>query len=86
MNDEVEKDPEGPQPFMVAVDYDTLKDAMDCLSTGVEYAKEVLVEHDASLGRSIRKNRIWAEQIESDIQKMEKTLKVLEERLPNYES
>jgi|DEB0MinimDraft_6_1074348.scaffolds.fasta_scaffold04932_4 outer membrane translocation and assembly module TamA len=79
----VEKDPEGPQPIMVAVDYDTLNDAMDCLSTGVEYAKEALAEHDASLGRSIRKNRIWAEQIESEIRQMEKSLKVLEERLPN---
>lgn len=84
MND-CEEDPEGAEPLRVGVDYELLKASLGCVGTGLEYAKEALAEHDASLGRSIRKNRMWAEQIESDIHRMERTLKVLEESLPFYE-
>ena len=77
MNDEAKEDPEDPEPLRVEVDYELLMNAHDALQTGLEYAKEVLLEHDASLGRSIRKNRMLAEQIETDIDGMEKVLKAL---------
>lgn len=49
---------------------------------GLEYAEECLTEHDARLGRTIRRNREWAENIESDIKQMKQTL----ETLAKYES
>ena len=45
-------------------------DLIGALEDAVEYAKDVLAHHDARLGRTIKKNRDYAEQIESDIQRL----------------
>ena len=37
------------------------------LDSGLQFAQEVLGWHDLSLGRTIRKNKMWAEQLEKDI-------------------
>ena len=55
----------------------TLLNALDSLAAGLEHAQHVLSEHDASLGRTTRKNKSWAETLESDIRNIEKSIKDL---------
>ena len=47
------------------------------IKSGLEYARECLAVHEKALGRSIPKNKKWAEMIENDIQRMEHALDVL---------
>ena len=51
--------------------------AIDSIESGLEYAKSELITHDSNLGRTILKNKRWAESIEADIKKMESTLAAL---------
>lgn len=44
-------------------------DLIEALEDAIEYTKDVLMDHDERLGRSIKKNRDYAEQIESDIRR-----------------
>lgn len=44
------------------------------LEAGIEHTTENLCNHDASLGRTTRKNKEWAETIEKDIRDMEDCL------------
>jgi len=48
--------------------------AIRALQSGLEYAKECASTHELNLGRTTYKNRVWAEQIDSDICKMQKAL------------
>jgi hypothetical protein len=64
-------------PEMWWVDPCVLYQAIRDIQTGLEYAKDCLATHDANLGRATRKNRLWAEQIESDIADMEDTKRLL---------
>lgn len=47
------------------------------LNAGIEYSKELLAEHDKNLGRTIHKNKVWAEIIEKDITLMRESLEKL---------
>ena len=49
------------------------------VENGLEYAKMCLSGHDRDFGRTIKKNRIWAETIERDIEQMQNTLTILGE-------
>ena len=42
----------------------------ELLEIGLENTQSALIEHDAVLGRTTRKNREWAETLESDIERM----------------
>lgn len=48
------------------------------LQAGEEYARECLADHDRRLGRSMRKNRAWAEQIEADILEFKRAYNLLQ--------
>lgn len=49
------------------------------LESGLENTKELLVQHEAALGRTTRKNRVMAEMYERDINEMQSALS----QLPN---
>lgn len=65
------------QPEKWAVDKNTLRNTIDALQTGLDHTRSTLTEHDSSLGRTTRKNKSWAETIESDIRAIEKSIKDL---------
>jgi hypothetical protein len=55
-----------------------LRDALDCLDLAKEYAKEVLLDHDANLGRTTIKNKRLAEGVEKDIRFIEATIEKMD--------
>ena len=55
------------QPTFVSVDQEVLRAAEHALDVSQEHVRSVLVDHDANLGRTTIKNKMWAEQIESHI-------------------
>jgi len=69
-----------PETWTVRKDY--IYAAITSIQDGICYAEECLQEHDERLGRTIRKNKLWAETVEKDIAQMKLTLEWLR-RLPN---
>lgn len=69
--------PAGYMPEMWQVKKDSIYFARSALKLGIEYAESCLAEHDQNLGRTIRKNKIWAETMEQDILQMKKALEGL---------
>lgn len=64
-------------PELWAVDKMVLRNCLDALQSSLEYARECLATHDSTLGRTTKKNKSWAETIESDIRLIEKSIKEL---------
>ena len=62
---------------MIILDPQQTQLVLDMLQRGQEYARDVLAEHDRSLGRSTFKNQRTAEAIEDDIRTMTKSMKIL---------
>ena len=58
-----------------------LRDCIEAMETGIEYASYELAEHDRSLGRTIEKHQTHAEIIEGDIGKMRESVDALNKRL-----
>ena len=56
---------------------DTLYAVAAALRDGLENTQELLINHDASLGRTTRSNRTTAERLESEIAKMELAIESL---------
>lgn len=67
------------QPEMWNVKKDAIYAAITAVTSGLEYAREALVTHDVSLGRTTHKNRSWAKTMENDIRQMEHALSLLKE-------
>lgn len=65
------------QPETWAMLKDTIYAARTALEAGLENTQELLIEHDASLGRTTRKNRFTAERLESEIRAMKSALEKL---------
>lgn len=59
------------RPEMWTVAKDDIYHALDALKAGLDHARENLTRHDSELGRTTRKNEMWAKQIERDIKGME---------------
>jgi hypothetical protein len=72
----------GYQPEMWTVEKDVIYGAIPALTTGIEYAKQCLADHEEICGRRTLKDRSWAETMEDDIRRMECALDDLR-RLPN---
>lgn len=53
---------------------DSIYNARESLSVGIEYAQELLSKHDTEHGREHRSNRLSAEKMELDIDRMKKAL------------
>ena len=62
-------------PEMIVVEANWLfEDIKRVVEAGLEHAQECLAVHDQQLGRTIRKNKEWAESLEKDIRDMELAL------------
>ena len=70
------------QPEIWQVRKDYIYAAITSIQDGLGYAEECLQEHDGRLGRTTRKNKLWAEIMEKDIAQMRLSLEWLRS-LPN---
>lgn len=61
-------------PEIWKIEKDTIYAAISALKLGLEYAKETLIIHDQQLGRSLKRHREWAENIEIDIKEIQQAL------------
>ena len=64
-------------PEIWRVEKDVIYAAIPAVEAGIEYARECLAQHDATLGRTTLKNKVWAGTIERDILQMGITLEML---------
>lgn len=62
-----QKDMSSYQPETIAIPTLEVQNIVNALEAGLEHSQTVLAEHDASLGRTTRKNQSWAETLEKDI-------------------
>lgn len=69
------------QPETIAIPISELENIIDALEAGLEHTQTVLSEHDASLGRTTRKNKRWAESLEKDIEFLSNQMKFLKLKL-----
>lgn len=67
------------QPKYRTIEENLLKNTVDGLTSGLEYAEMALLDHDTKLGRTTRKNKMWAEQMEKDIFQIKLTIKTIKE-------
>lgn len=63
-------------PEVWSVEKDTVLALKQAAESGLEYARECLAEHDARLGRTIKKNLSWSLEMEADIRQMENALEL----------
>ena len=52
---------------MITVDQELLRRALVVAEDCNEFAAELLIHHDANLGRTTKKNQMWAEELEKAI-------------------
>lgn len=60
---------QGHQPTHVTLDQEILIRALSAAEEAKEYAHELLAIHDSSLGRTLKRHRMMAEQLEQSIQR-----------------
>ena len=58
----------------------TVKQTVQAIKNGLEYAEEALIHHDAALGRTTIKNKRQAEMMEADIAQMKSLLQEYKDR------
>lgn len=69
------------QPEILAIPKPEVENIIYSLELGLENTQTVLAEHDASLGRTTKKNKSWAETLEGDIEFIKSSLAFLKEKL-----
>ena len=65
------------QPEMWTVAKDVIYAAIPAMENGLDYTRELLIQHGSALGRTTRKNKLTAEAMERDIEQMMRTLEQL---------
>ncbi len=73
--------PQTYQPETVAIPILEAENIVDALEAGLEHTQTVLAEHDASLGRTTRQNKSWAEHLEKDIEFLKARILMLKHKL-----
>lgn len=73
--------PQNYQPKTISIPKLEVENIIDALKAGLEHTESVLIEHDNNLGRTTRKNELWAKQLEKDIEFIKSSLTFLKEKL-----
>jgi hypothetical protein len=55
------------QPTFVSVDMEIIRKSLAIAEDAKEFAQELLTRHDDELGRTTKKNKMWADQLEKSI-------------------
>ena len=69
------------EPETISIPKLEVENIIDALKAGLEHTESVLIEHDNNLGRTTRKNELWAKQLEKDIEFIKSSLTFLKEKL-----
>jgi hypothetical protein len=69
------------QSTFASVDTEILRRALAAAEDAREWASELLAVHDLTLGRTTRKNRLWAKQLEASVRASMVAIKELREVL-----
>lgn len=69
-------------PTFLTIELDDFIIMRRLIEEGQDYAKSALSDHDVALGRTTRKNKMWAEQMENDIGRMQGMLEKMETIFP----
>jgi len=69
------------QPTFASVDTEILRRALAAAEDAREWASELLAVHDLNLGRTTRKNRLMAQQLEASVRAAMVAIKELREVL-----
>lgn len=67
---------------MIQIPEQDLRNILDCLESGLESTQELLIQHDRNLGRTTKKNKMFAEMMESEIERTKTVIKQLKLILP----
>jgi len=67
------------QPEIWSIKKDLIYKIIPCLEAGIENTQSALDEHDIAYGRTITKNKMWAETLEQEIKDMKDCIKQLKE-------
>lgn len=70
------------EPLMIQIPEQDLRNILDCLESGLESTQELLIQHDRNLGRTTKKNKMFAEMMESEIERTKTVIKQLKLQLP----
>lgn len=70
------------EPLMIQIPEQDLRNILDCLESGLESTQELLIQHDRNLGRTTKKNKMFAEMMESEIERTKTVIKQLKLILP----
>ena len=70
------------EPLMIQIPEQDLRNILDCLESGLESTQELLIQHDRNLGRTTKKNKMFAEMMESEIERTKTVIKQLKSSLP----
>ena len=62
------------KPTMTTVDQELLRRALVVAQDCTELATELLIQHDRNLGRTTKKNQMWAEELEKAIIRADATI------------
>ena len=62
------------KPTFITVDQELLRRALVVAQDCNEFASELLIQHDANLGRTTKKNQMWAEELEKAIVRADATI------------
>ena len=62
------------KPTMITVDQELLRLALVVAQGCKEFATELLIHHDANLGRTTKKNQMWAAELEKAIVRADATI------------
>ena len=72
------------EPVRIAIDETLLLDTLDVLKDSLTYIEEERVNHEATLGRTTRKNQAYAAVIENDMRRAKRSIAELSKiLLPN---
>lgn len=70
------------EPLMIQIPEQDLRNILDCLESGLESTQELLIQHDRNLRRTTKKNKMFAEMMESEIERTKTVIKQLKLQLP----
>ena len=69
------------QSTFCTVDEELLRRCLEDIYAGRETTQQMLIEHDATFGRTTRKNKEWALTLEKDLREMSETIVQLRKAL-----
>lgn len=69
------------EPEKVSIPVLEIENIIDALQAGLEHTESSLIEHDATVGRTTRRNKFWAQTLEADILALKNSIEFLKKKI-----